>query len=92
MMGTEIATMSEPSEPVMEPGPELTLSDREAELILTYTEAGASPEVSSSCWTNSITRPRNGNLSSSTSTNRMSLRRRGRGMIHERIQDLTDRG
>ena len=44
MMGTEIATMSEPSEPVMEPGPELTLSDREAELILTYTEAGASPE------------------------------------------------
>jgi len=44
MMETEIATMSEPSEPVMEPGPELTLSDREAELILTYTEAGASPE------------------------------------------------
>ena len=44
MMETEIATMSEPSEPVMEPGPELTLSDREAELIMTYTEAGASPE------------------------------------------------
>ena len=44
MMETEIATMSEPSEPVMEPGPELTLSDREAELIVTYTEAGASPE------------------------------------------------